>query len=293
MASCGPRAKRKPRRLPSAPESRAPKNTAASSTVTGPNPSPAVPLSDVPTAAGGGGWPLAHKCLQPAGDPGQALTGDELDGIDDVGADVSQRSGTRLLLVHPPGQRRILVRQPVLQVLRPDLPNGADGAVRDEASGQRDGRGASVGETHHRLQTGGPRPRQPTIASASATVLANGFSHSTCLPAASAARAISAWVSPGVQMSMRSMSSRATSRQSVSLSCQPNRSAAVATDLIAPDHDRHLGPQRQVNDTAGGAPRLGVRGAHEGVADHRNPQGGRGTTGHIGALRRCAGGAPW
>jgi hypothetical protein len=65
---------------------------------------------------------------------------------------------------------------------------------------------------------------------ASATELASGFSHSTCLPAASAARAICSWLSPGVQMSMRSMSSRATSsRQSVTDSSQPSRPAAAAT----------------------------------------------------------------
>ena len=36
-----------------------------------------------------------------------------------------------------------------------------------------------------------------TMASASSTVLASGFSQSTCLPASSAAMAISAWVWPG------------------------------------------------------------------------------------------------
>src|SRR3954464_15314414 len=67
------------------------------------------------------------------------------------------------------------------------------------------------------------------ICSASATVFASGFSQSTCLPARSAAIAISAWVSPGVQTSTRSMSSRAmTARQSVELSAQPSRVAAWA-----------------------------------------------------------------
>src|SRR6478752_4237025 len=73
------------------------------------------------------------------------------------------------------------------------------------------------------------RSAAAVMASASATVLASGFSHSTCLPASRAAMAISAWVSPGVQMSMTSMSSRATtSRQSVALSAQPRRAAASA-----------------------------------------------------------------
>ena len=64
------------------------------------------------------------------------------------------------------------------------------------------------------------------MARASATVFASGFSQSTCLPARRAAMAISAWVSPGVQMSTRSTSGRATSaRQSVSTCCQSNRRA--------------------------------------------------------------------
>jgi hypothetical protein len=46
------------------------------------------------------------------------------------------------------------------------------------------------------------------ISSASATELASGFSQITCLPAARAATAISAWLSPGVQMSTTWMSSR-------------------------------------------------------------------------------------
>ena len=68
------------------------------------------------------------------------------------------------------------------------------------------------------------------ICSASSTEFARGFSHSTCLPASSAAIAISACRFPGTQMSMRSMSSRSMSRrQSVSLESQPSFVAAAAT----------------------------------------------------------------
>ena len=68
------------------------------------------------------------------------------------------------------------------------------------------------------------------ISLASATLLASGFSHSTCFPAFNAAMAISACVSPGVQMSTRSTSSRSTSaRQSVSVLAQPKRRAASVT----------------------------------------------------------------
>ena len=68
------------------------------------------------------------------------------------------------------------------------------------------------------------------MARASATLLASGFSHRTCLPASRAAIEISAWLDPGVQTSTRSTSSRSTSRfQSVSVAGQPSRAAAAAT----------------------------------------------------------------
>ena len=68
-----------------------------------------------------------------------------------------------------------------------------------------------------------------TIARASGTVLASGFSQSTCLPAASAAMVMSAWLEPGVQMSTSCTSSRLiTSSQSVSTESQPSLAAAAA-----------------------------------------------------------------
>ena len=67
-------------------------------------------------------------------------------------------------------------------------------------------------------------------------MLASGFSHSTCLPAASAAIAMSAWLEPGVQMSTSRTSSRATSAfQSVSTDSQPSlRAAASAASRLRP-----------------------------------------------------------
>jgi hypothetical protein len=76
-----------------------------------------------------------------------------------------------------------------------------------------------------------------TIARASSTVLASGFSHSTCLPASRAAIAISACVSPGVQMSTSATSARSiTRRQSVSVLRQPMRSAAAAVAVALRPH---------------------------------------------------------
>jgi hypothetical protein len=74
------------------------------------------------------------------------------------------------------------------------------------------------------------RSAAAAIASASATVFASGFSHSTCLPASSAAIAISAWEEPGEQMSTTSMSGSSMTRlQSVSACSQPNFSRAAST----------------------------------------------------------------
>ena len=76
-----------------------------------------------------------------------------------------------------------------------------------------------------------------TIDSASATVLASGFSHRTCLPASSAAIAISAWLSPGVHTSTSWMSSRVTSCfQSVSTDAQPIFAAAAVTAAWSRPH---------------------------------------------------------
>ena len=58
----------------------------------------------------------------------------------------------------------------------------------------------------------------------SAAVRASGFSQMMCLPAWAAAIAISAWLSLGVTMSIRSMSGRATTaRQSLDASSNPKR----------------------------------------------------------------------
>ena len=80
------------------------------------------------------------------------------------------------------------------------------------------------------LRTPRPAARSAaaTIARASSTVFASGFSHSTCLPASRAAIAISACVSPGEQTSTSCTSSRPSSaRQSVSTDRHPSFSAAA------------------------------------------------------------------
>jgi len=69
-----------------------------------------------------------------------------------------------------------------------------------------------------------------SIVSASGTVLASGFSQKTTFFAAAAARAISAWLSPGVQMSTTSMSLRSTTCcHEVACSSHPSWEAAFST----------------------------------------------------------------
>ena len=76
-----------------------------------------------------------------------------------------------------------------------------------------------------------------SMACASRRLLASGFSQKTALPARAAAIAISAWESPGVATSTRSMSSRSTtSRQSVADSSQPSSFAALATSRASRPH---------------------------------------------------------
>ena len=151
--------------------------------------------------------------------------------------------------------------------------------VGDQLAGVGRGRHAPVVEGHHRSARRRPPPSSAAsaMASASATVLASGFSTSTCLPASSAAIAISAWLEPGVQMSMRSTSSRSSSaRQSVSIPAQPSWSAACCVrSALRPQSDVHARLQREVEEAPHGRPRLGVGAAHEAVADQPDVEGRR------------------
>ena len=122
------------------------------------------------------------------------------------------------------------------------------------------------------------------MASASASVLASGFSTRTCLPAARAARAISACRKPGAQISTTWMSSRAmTARQSVADSAQPYRCAASATPSGSrPTRTRcsKAGTSKEAGHVAPGV-RVGL--AHECVPDHGYAERSRAGRGFLGA----------
>src|SRR5690606_41342907 len=64
-------------------------------------------------------------------------SGDERDGVDDVGADVAERAGARLVLLQPPHERELGIDDPVLQVLGADVADLADLPVGDEPPGER------------------------------------------------------------------------------------------------------------------------------------------------------------
>ena len=242
IAFLRPVANRVASKTPSAPPVNRARKTAASSTVTGPRSVPAVP--DRP-ACSVGERALLDERLELAGHLGDLLAGDELGEVDDVGADVAERAGAGLAPCrsrHDSGASgsaiqswRYCARTCRTSPIRPSATSWRASAIAGHPA---------VGEADHRAHAARRRAcsAAAAIASASATVLASGFSHSTCLPASSAAIAISAWVSPGVQMSTRSMSSRSTSAAPVGLGLGPAEpvaaAAAVALGVAAAD-DRH------------------------------------------------------
>ena len=120
-----------------------------------------------------------------------------------------------------------------------------------------------------------------TIASASARLLASGFSTSTCLPASSAARAMSWWRWPGVQMSTTSMSSRSMMRAPVGGGLGPAVAVRGLLDRRRVPPDQHLLAHRRALGVEGAdvAPGVGVGLAHERVADDGDAEGpARGVT---------------
>ena len=122
--------------------------TAASSTVTGPRSVPAEP-DEARQCSVATGRSLTNVSSWPDTSVTRCA-GDVLGEVDDVGADVAERAGAGLGLVEPPRQRRLGVGDPVLEVLRPHVPDLADPALGDELAGQRDRRHPAVGEADHR-----------------------------------------------------------------------------------------------------------------------------------------------
>ena len=67
-----------------------------------------------------------------------------------------ERAAPGPVLLQPPGERRLGVDQPVLEVLRAHVPDLADPALLHELAGQRDRGHPAVGEADHRADAAGP-----------------------------------------------------------------------------------------------------------------------------------------
>lgn len=99
---------------------------------------PAVAAPGRREAAGGSGQqrPLPYEGLGERGHSHDRLARQVLGEVDDVGAEVAERSRARRLLAKPPGERELPVHQPVLKVGHPDVPQGAETPLGDHLPGE-------------------------------------------------------------------------------------------------------------------------------------------------------------
>jgi hypothetical protein len=81
--------------------------------------------------------------------PGDLVAGQVAGQVDDVRAQVAERTGPGPLGLHPPGHRRAGVSKPVLQVNGAEVAQGTEAALLDEAPGQGERGHAPVVEAHH------------------------------------------------------------------------------------------------------------------------------------------------
>lgn len=145
--------------------------------------------------------------------------------------EVAERTGSGMFALEPPGERRLRVDQPVLEVRGPYVPQGAEPAVGNQLPCVRDRRHLAVVEADHRHLAAGPGPFR-------------GLGHGLRLGDRVGERLLAQHVFAGlqggdgdlrmavagVQMSTSWTSSRAIrARQSVSAAAQPCRSAAAVT----------------------------------------------------------------
>lgn len=72
--------------------------------------------------------------------------------------EVAERTGSGMFALEPPGERRLRVDQPVLEVRGPYVPQGAEPAVGNQLPCVRDRRHLAVVEADHRHLAAGPGP---------------------------------------------------------------------------------------------------------------------------------------
>ena len=179
IAFLRPVANRVASKTPSAPPVNRAMKTAASSTVTGPRSVPAEPERPACSVATGrsltnvSSWPDTSVICSPVMYWVRST----------MCAPMSPSAPEPAFsLSQPPRQRRLRVGDPVLEVLRPHVPDLADPALGDQLPGQRDRRHPAVGEADHRAyavrarparrRRSSPPPRRPCWPAASRTARA-------------------------------------------------------------------------------------------------------------------------
>ena len=192
-----------------------------------------------------------------------------------VRAQVAQRTRACVLPLQPPGQREGRVGQPVLQVAGPDVPDLADPAAGDELAGQREGRDAAVVETHHGADPPGLGP-------------GGRRRHGLGLGHRVGQRLLAQHVLARLQRGDGNLGVRVAGRahvdqlhvvafeQGAPVGFHPAEPVALRRHLRrravpAAQCGQHR-THRQVEGVRGGPPGLGVRRAHERVADHADAE---------------------
>jgi hypothetical protein len=199
-----------------------------------------------------------------------------LDEVDRVGADVTEGARAGRVLVETPGHRAVLVREPVLQVVRAHLPDLTEPPLLDELTGECDRRHAAVAEADHRAHAGTGCPlgrlRHP-----------NGLLHR--VRQGLLAEHVLACVEGcdgdlGMRVARRADVDDVDGRvvddtAPVGLRVLPAELLASRFDPrgVTPDDRVQHGLGVEVEESRRDAPPLRVRGAHESVADHGHAEG--------------------
>jgi hypothetical protein len=234
--------------------------------------------------------PPGHEGLGLRRDMGQPLAREVLRQVHGVRAEVAQRAGPGLVTAQPPGEREVRVHQPVLEVADAYVPQRSDPATGDHVAGEREGRGAAVVEADHGDLAAGTGVRGRTghglglgdgvgqrLLAQHVLARLEGGDGDLGVAGAGGADVDELDVVPGDQ------------RPPVGLGGRPAQPSGGRPHgrRVTSAHRRHRGDQRQVEDPADGTPALGVRGTHEGVADHAHAERGNGRVLRGGRLLWC------
>ena len=253
-----PVANRDASNVATAPPAKRARNSAASSTVTSPRPSPS------------GERTFLHERLGQAAHRRDRVAEQVLREVDDVGADVAERAGAGELALQAPDEREFRIDDPVLQVHRADVPHRPEPAVGDQPAGELDRRDAAVVERDHRAQRRAPSrrppPSPPPPRACSPAASRTGRASRPRAPRSRSRRALS----PGVETSINPMSSRSIDPAPVRLHRRPPQLLGGCRHRVgrAPADARHRRLERHIEHARDVAPRVRVRASHERVADH-------------------------